>query len=101
MAMHIINFDYINSCFEEIKSIIPEAKLYLKMINKEDNSNKQLEINLDNKCEIDDWFQEKFYNQEENYLYAISQVNVFQTETEEEAKEKVKSVIEIRRKYNL
>lgn len=109
MALRIINVELLNSFVKEIKEVDSEYKVYITLVDLFEKQEERLEINKENECTIQEFFEEKFYQNTEQHRYAYRTSLVLMSATplvegvdyQELLKLKIESVNKIKQKYNL
>ena len=61
MASRIINIDLLNTFVKEIKEVNADFEVFIILIDTLENKEERLEINKENECAIQEFFQEKFF----------------------------------------
>ena len=109
MALRIINVELLNSFVKEIKEVDAEYKVYITLVDLFEKQEERLEINKENECTIQEFFEEKFYQNTEQHRYAYRTSIVLMSVTplaedvdyQDLLKLKTESINKIKQKYNL
>ena len=109
MALRIINVELLNSFVKEIKEVDAEYKIYIILVDLFEKREERLEINKENECAIQEFFEEKFYQNTEQHRYAyrtslaLTSVTPFEegVDYEKLQKSQLESINKIKQKYNL
>lgn len=81
-AKKIVNFDYLISFKVEIQEVCEHAKLFLNYFNvlEKPYKNHKIEISEENRDQITNFLEEKFYQKNSPYAISVSTVSVFTSE---------------------
>jgi uncharacterized protein (UPF0262 family) len=109
MALRIINVELLNSFVKEIKEVDAEYKVYIVLVDLFEKREDRLEINKENECAIQEFFEEKFYQNTEQHRYGykislrlMSATPIVEgVDYQELLKLKIESVNKIKQKYVL
>ena len=109
MASRIINIDLLNTFVKEIKEVNADFEVFIILIDTLENKEERLEINKENECAIQEFFEEKFYQNTEQHRYAyrtslvLTSVTPFEegVDYEKLQKSQLESINKIKQKYNL
>lgn len=109
MALRIINVELLNSFVKEIKEVDAEAEVFIVLIDTLDNTEERLQINKENECTIQEFFEDKFYQnmEQRRYGYRISlgfrsEASVVEgVDYQDFVKIKTESIRKIKQKYGL
>ena len=109
MALRIINVELLNSFVKEIKEVDAEYKVYITLVDLFEKQEERLEINKENECTIQEFFEDKFYQnmEQRRYGYRISlgfrsEASVVEgVDYQDFVKIKTESIRKIKQKYGL
>jgi hypothetical protein len=109
MALTIINIDLLNSFVKEVKEVHSDYQVFIVLVDTLENKEERLEINKENECAIQEFFEEKFHQNIEQRRYAYRLSLSFFSSTpvaeginhQEVLNAQMESVNKIKQKYNI